>query len=229
MNDELSARELASLPVFPLPNVVLFPGTTLALHIFEARYREMMADCLREGPMALAMAQLKPGWQADYHGRPPFHAVAGAGRIGKHQMRRDGTYDLELQGLARVRLQELPAAGRSYRRAAASVLLESTPPVELPRGELASLLNLAVQILEIVQPGQRVQVRLSASLDDEPALLLDKLADQFVADPEVRQRLLETLDLATRLRELKRCLAELHLGLASATGDEDTTGSRVLH
>jgi uncharacterized protein len=221
----LTERELRALPVFPLPNLVLFPGTTLALHVFEPRYREMMTDCLSKGPMAMAVAQLKPGWQSDYHGRPPVYEIAGAGRIVSHLKQRDGTFDIQLEGLARIQLRELPAE-RTYRRAAGSVLVENMPDAGLPPLEMATLLTLASQIVEIVQrenPGARIQ--LLASLDDGPARMLDKLADQFVADPEARQRLLETLDLGARLQELKRCIAELHLSLA-AHGE---SGERTLH
>ena len=37
-------NQLASVAVFPLPRLVLFPGSRLPLHVFEPRYRAMMAD-----------------------------------------------------------------------------------------------------------------------------------------------------------------------------------------
>lgn len=226
MTAGLNERELRALPVFPLPNLVLFPGTTLALHVFEPRYREMMVDCLSQGPMAMAVAQLKPGWQSDYHGRPPVYEVAGVGRIVSHLKQRDGTFDIQLEGVARVKLREL-APERSYRRAASQVLAESLPDGGLPALEVSTLLTLASQIVEIVRrENPTARVGLIASLDDEPSRMLDKLADQLVADAEARQRLLETLDVGARLQELKRCIAELHLSLAS-TGA--TNGERTLH
>jgi Lon protease-like protein len=230
MSASLTERELRALPLFPLPNLVLFPGTTLALHVFEPRYRDMMADCLSRGPMAMAVAQLKPGWQADYHGRPAVYEIAGAGRIVSHLKQRDGTFDIQLEGCARVKLRELPA-DRSYRRAAGDVLWESMPDDGLPQLELTTLLTLASQIVEIVQRENPVaRMQLLASLADEPARLLDKLADQFVADPETRQHLLETLDVQERLQLLKRCIADLHLSLvAAAGGDGGPSGDRVLH
>ena len=48
------------IPVFPLPEVVFFPGTVLPLHVFEPRYRRMVADCLA-GDGRLAVAMLRPG------------------------------------------------------------------------------------------------------------------------------------------------------------------------
>jgi len=65
------------IPMFPLPSVVFFPHTLLPLHIFEARYRQMLADCLA-GERRLAVVLLKPGWEADYYGCPPVCSVAEA-------------------------------------------------------------------------------------------------------------------------------------------------------
>jgi Lon protease-like protein len=222
----LNERELRALPVFPLPNLVLFPGTTLALHIFEPRYRDMIADCLSQGPMAIAVARLKPGWQPDYHGTPPLYEIAGAGRIVSHLRQRDGTYDIQLEGVARVRLSELPPE-RAYRRATASVLQDSMPETGLSMMELSTLLTLASQVVQIVQrenPAARMQ--LLASLEDPPARMLDKLADQLVADPDRRQRLLEATNVTERMGELKRAIADMHLSLVSAHSDD---GQRTLH
>ena len=65
------------LPIFPLPGVVLFPGVFLPLHIFEPRYREMVADALSTDRM-IGMALLRDGWQHDYEGRPPCSPSAAA-------------------------------------------------------------------------------------------------------------------------------------------------------
>lgn len=66
-------------PLFPLPNVVLFLKGILPLHVFEPRYRTMMADALKGG-QTICMALLKPGWEADYHGSPEVYRVASVGR-----------------------------------------------------------------------------------------------------------------------------------------------------
>jgi Lon protease-like protein len=227
MSDDVpSTAELAQVAVFPLPNLVLFPGTRLSLHLFEPRYRQMMADCLREPQPLLAVAQLKPGWQADYYGRPALYEVAGVGRVVRHALRNDGTYDIELLGLGRVRLRELPAE-QSYRRAAATLLEERSPEQGLPRSELAALLGQAAQVVQLAaraNPGTKVE--LLASSRDAPERLLDKLADQFVSDPEQRQALLETLDTAERLDQLKQAISGLHVALLSA---DPGSGPRTLH
>src|ERR1700752_3118620 len=89
--------------LFPLPNLVLFPSLLQALHIFEPRYRQMTADALA-GDRLIAMVLLRPGWEADYDGRPPVHEVACLGRIAAEQRLPDGRFNLQLRGLSRARI-----------------------------------------------------------------------------------------------------------------------------
>ncbi len=60
-----SAMLPPTIPLFPLPNVVLFPNVFLPLHIFEARYRAMVRDALA-GDRMIGMVLLRPGFEADY-------------------------------------------------------------------------------------------------------------------------------------------------------------------
>src|SRR5947209_4114241 len=86
-----------AVPLFPLPNVVLFPRAVLPLHIFEERYRAMMADALA-GDRQVAMALLKPGWEKNYYARPAIEPVVCLGRILSHERLPDGCYNFLLQG-----------------------------------------------------------------------------------------------------------------------------------
>jgi len=211
------------VPVFPLPKLVLFPGTLLPLHIFEPRYRAMLADALAGEQRLIAVAQLKPGWETQYEGRPAIYDVAGVGRIAQHQKNPDGTYDIVLEALARVHLNELAPEGLSYRRATAKVLRERAPDGGVQQSEVSALLSLATRVATIVKralPGFAMQ----AEQDDTPALLSDRIADQFVLDPAARQDLLETLDVGLRIRALTVQLAQLHMALSS-----DESGSPTLH
>jgi uncharacterized protein len=61
----------ATIPLFPLPNVVLFPNVFLPLHIFEQRYRAMVSDALA-GDRIIGMVLLQPGYEADYVRQPPI-------------------------------------------------------------------------------------------------------------------------------------------------------------
>ena len=91
------------LPVFPLPNVVLFPKTYLPLHIFEPRYRQMVADATIGG-QCIAMALLKEGWETDYYGNPPIYPIMCVGRLVSVQSLADGRSNILLQGLERCNI-----------------------------------------------------------------------------------------------------------------------------
>ena len=69
-----------TIPLFPLPNVVLFPNVLLPLHIFEPRYRDLVRDALA-GDQVIGMVLLRPGYEGDYDGRPPIYSVGCAGLI----------------------------------------------------------------------------------------------------------------------------------------------------
>src|SRR6476619_6239822 len=102
--------------LFPLPNLVLFPQVMQPLHIFEPRYRQMIADALA-GDRFLALALLKPGWEQQYAGRPEIHPVACLGKIIADQRLPDGRYNILVRGLSRVQVvQEIPQP-KLYRQA----------------------------------------------------------------------------------------------------------------
>lgn len=211
------------VPVFPLPKLVMFPGTVLPLHIFEPRYRDMLRDCLETDDKLLAVVQLRPGWEPEYNGAPAIYDVAGMGVVERHRHNADGTYDVVVRAFARVRLEELPPEDLKYRRATATVLHERAhQPVN--DEDLGAVISLAGNIATIVKralPGFALQ----STDHDAPGLLSDRLADQFVLDPLVRQSLLETLDVGARLRELTTHLAQLHVALCSTSG----AGTPTIH
>jgi Lon protease-like protein len=209
------------VPVFPLPKLVLFPGTTLPLHIFEPRYRDMLSDCVREDRWHIAVAQLKPGWEPAYEGRPAIYDVAGVGRIASHKHNRDGTYDIVLEAVGRAHLLELAPEGMRYRRATATWLRDRTPEAGL-EDDVEVLYSLASQIADIVRRALPA-FELQASRDDSPSLLTDRISDQLVLDPAVRQDLLETLDVSARVRTLTSHMAQLHMALRATHGDGSTT------
>jgi len=226
MNPWLTQTRL-EIPVFPLPKLVLFPGTWLPLHIFEPRYRALLTDALASEARLIAVAQLKPGWEQNYDGRPAIYPIAGVGRIVKHAKNSNGTFDIVLESLARVRLDEdeLEPSSLPYRRAAATVLRERTPKGGVSPSEVSALLSLATRVAALVKralPGFVMQ----AEDDDTPALLSDRIADQFVLDPATRQDLLETLDVGLRIRALTLQLAQLHLALSP---NDDSGSAPTMH
>lgn len=94
-----------TVPVFPLPETVLFPGVGLPLHLFEPRYRQLAEDVIAgDGLMVLAL--LRPGYERDYEGTPAVHETATLGRVERHERLDDGRYNILLFGTERVRLRE---------------------------------------------------------------------------------------------------------------------------
>jgi len=95
----------SEIPLFPLPNVVLFPNVFLPLHIFEPRYRAMVADALREDRL-IGMVLLQPGWEAADLDRPPVYPIGCAGLITHVETLDDGRYNIVLRGLEKFRIIE---------------------------------------------------------------------------------------------------------------------------
>jgi uncharacterized protein len=103
------------IPVFPLPNFVLFPGVQVPLHIFEPRYREMVAD-VATAHRIIGMMMLKGEWERDYHAFPDLYEIGCAGRISDLTKLPDGRFNLVLDGLAEFRVVR-EVRDRQYRQA----------------------------------------------------------------------------------------------------------------
>lgn len=128
------------VPIFPLPDFVLFPGIVTPLHVFELRYRTMVREAL-SAERIIALALLKPGWERDYHGSPEFFPLACLARFQEVEWLPNDCYDLKLIGLSRVRLGSIV---REYPYRAAKVHLltqepytEDDPLVEMEKCALA--------------------------------------------------------------------------------------------
>jgi ATP-dependent Lon protease len=145
-------RELFELPgdfggevrLFPLPDLVLFPQNVQPLHIFESRYREMLEDALA-GDQLIALATLKPGYEADYYSRPAVAPQICIGRVASHERTEDGRYNLILLGVKRALVVDEITPVRSFRRATVHLVDErphagDSPAVQSLGRELANTL-----------------------------------------------------------------------------------------
>src|SRR6476469_6232208 len=92
-----------TIPIFPLPNVVLFPNVFLPLHIFETRYRQMVDDALK-GDRIIGMVLLRPGWEGKYEGRPAVYPIGCAGVITHAERLADGRFNIVLRGMEKFRI-----------------------------------------------------------------------------------------------------------------------------
>jgi len=203
-----------SLPIFPLPDLTFFPHTMLPLHIFEARYRAMITDCLSRD-RRLAVVGLRPGYEESYEGRPAVYDVMGVGRIVQWERMATGRFNLLLQGECRARIdRELPA-DTLYRMVAATPLDDigvDAPGVEALASRVRSR---AARILATVgQSGEDLQATLDALTD--PGRLCDLVASTLIPGSSTRQALLEELHVERRLERLAAALDDL---LSHLTGE----------
>ena len=111
-----------TIPLFPLPTTVFYPGTPLPLHIFEPRYREMTSDALK-GEQKIGMILLKPNWEENYYGKPQVYSVGCVGNIEKEIKHSNGKYNFTLMGLRRFRIIS-EKEGKLYRQAEIELLEE---------------------------------------------------------------------------------------------------------
>lgn len=190
------------LPLFPLPNVVLFPHGLLPLHIFEPRYRAMTEAAL-EGERLIGMAVLKPGWEPDYQGNPPLHEIVGMGRIVQEERMPDGRFNLLLVGLARARVVE-EIQSEPFRLAEVE-LLEDKPAVAEPYERRRKILHaFYAQKLREATPQSEPAPELPG--DIPLGDLCDLIASGFVTELEERLAYLRETDVAARCDRLMALL-----------------------
>jgi Lon protease-like protein len=188
------------IPVFPLPNVVLFPNVFLPLHIFETRYRAMVADALA-GDRIIGMILLKPGYEADYEGRPPIYSVGCAGVITHADPQPDGRYNIVLRGLEKYRIVGEDAS-KPYRLANIEILSEVTPDGD--RAELRRHRQRLEALLAAAMERAGSEPRFPPNVPDED--LVNALAQYIELDPLERQALLERDGVLPRCRGLVELL-----------------------
>jgi Lon protease-like protein len=204
------------LPILPLPNVVLFPSVFLPLHIFEPRYREMVADALRNDRM-IGMVLLRPGWQREYEGRPPVYPIGCSGVITHADGLADGRYNIVLRGVERFRIIEeddrLP-----YRRALVErqpdsrCLGEDVAAIRTQRAKLDALLAPAIERSFADVVGES---RIPSAMGDED--LVHALAQYLDLEPLEKQALLEQHSLRSRAESLVELL-EMKILMARTPG-----------
>jgi Lon protease-like protein len=198
------AAALTRMPLFPLPNVVLFPQAPLRLHIFEDRYRAMTRDILA-GERFVAMGLIVEGASAADE-RPAVEPIAGIGEVVMAHELPDGRFNLVVRGYARVHIDEELASDRPYRLVSASVVpdLPIADRNELRDAE-QSLRVLIGQLADAIPEGGEPLRQIIAGLET-PAALANVAAAELIADVGIRQQLLETRDVA---RRLERVTAEI--------------------
>lgn len=185
------------VPVFPLPAIVFFPQTYLPLHIFEPRYREMVQEASRQ-EQCIGMALLKDGWEDQYEGAPPFHAIGCVGRMISFHKLQDGRYNIVLQGLQRCTYHE-QTVETNYRQVRITPY-ESQGPTSLTCEIRRHLEDTAQEYLLAKKANQLCDILNSGTLTD--SILVHNLSAGLDLSPIEKQFLLESEDLPQQARRL---------------------------
>lgn len=217
------------MPLFPLAGVSLMPHAVLPLHIFEDRYRQMVADALdASGQIAMAVyAGRAEDWAADDEGRPRLRPAVCVGQIVQHHRLPDGRFNIALHGVCRARiLREIDdgpegedgsdeadandgGGGRLYR----SALLEPVgiAPVDESRLEaLRSRLSHALSETSLADFHEAGSVlRHLRNAEVPTSAILEFVSFSLVADAELRYGLLAEGDVFRRARLIESELGQV--------------------
>jgi uncharacterized protein len=190
------------LPLFPLHSV-LFPEATLALQIFEPRYREMIGRCLaHDEPFGVVM--ILEGEEIGGEAVP--RKIGTEAAIIASERSKDGRYDIVAEGRRRFEIVALDKS-RAYLRADVEFLEDPLgDDAELLADTVAHLVEGVVQALEA--HGHVVVDESWSQLD--PRSLSYRVATALPGADEVRQELLEMRDVASRLRREAELLMSIH-------------------
>lgn len=186
-----------TVPLFPLPNVVLFPHVALPLHVFEPRYQQLVADAL-ETDGWMAMALLKPGWEPSYEDRPAIHEMVCLGRITSQERLEGGKFNIVLTGVHRAVCVEELGAETPYRMGRLELYRDfySHEPLVDREARQRELLTGFRKLF----PHTRADSLLAQAMEADLPLgvLCDLLAAVLRVDPQQKLSLLEELDVDLR-------------------------------
>ncbi len=194
--------------IFPLPNLVMFPHVMQALHVFEPRYRAMVEEAVEDDRL-IALGVLAPGWEQNYEGRPPLRSTACLCRIATHQRTKQGTYNVLLEGVRRLRLvNELPPK-KLFREVEAEILDDVEPPDASPTAaadiqqELLAAFKRALPQI----PDAFSQIDQLLGTQISLGMLADIVSYTVELDLETKVRLLAECDVFRRARLLLEAFA----------------------
>lgn len=221
-NLTIEPYDMEDLAIFPLPDGILFPHTTIRLHVFEPRYRALVEDCLDTGAPIL-VPMIAGNGRTDDRGRPNLHRVAGAGIIIAHQGLPGGRFNILVRGVGRARILEEHDVGTPYRRVRAQLLED-----RISDGRQADILLKTIQnCLFNIQTDnpEIVDFLLEAFTEfDHPGAAADVLAAVIFGDSLNRQRALCEVDVIARLEGILERLVEL---IARSIGNQASTAQTI--
>lgn len=184
--------------LFPLGDVVMFPGAVLPLHIFESRYREMLEDAVQNDQL-ITMCTLLPGFGHEYYGRPPIAPTVCIGRVADYEKTEQGTYNLTLVGLHRAQIEHEIEPVRAYRRATVQLIQSNSLRKDEERGTVG---NRLAELVSQKLPGTEKLVEAFVQGNISLGSLADVAAFYLPLSTELKLQLLAEPDVLTRTKLL---------------------------
>ena len=185
------------LPLFPLPNVVLFPLMPMPLHVFEPRYRQMVDEVLATH-RTIGMVLLRPGWEHDYHGRPPVYLAGCAGRMEQCEQLANGRFNIVLRGLSRFRILE-EQGGKPYRLARIDLLPD-------PPGDAVRLEEARQQVIAALDQRTGAPANVLEQMELPHETFVNALCQSLELTPIEKQSLLDAESIQARYDRLLEIL-----------------------
>lgn len=200
-NSEPSQTSLKTISLFPLPNSVFYPGTVLPLHIFEERYRQMIADVIESGQW-IGMVLLQPGYEEDYYGSPGINSIGCAGSLEQWIKHDDGKYDIVLRGQGRFRIVR-EVGDTPYRQAEVELLTGiHDQPADLSADLYKQLIGKFHAFTSQLPLDNAQKVEMDAQDCKTLGEVVDRVAYFFDRPLQDRQSFLEELDVMKRCQQV---------------------------
>lgn len=184
------------IPIFPLPNVVLFPGVILPLHIFEERYLNMVSDVLSHDQI-IGMVLLRNGCQDHFGDNPPVYDIGCSGLVTHSECLPDGRYNIVLRGLEKFKIHSEDQS-HGYRIARVERIVEEEGTIS--RNRLPTERHHLEQLLDRQLTMAGKESKVPRAMTDEN--LVNTLAQYLDFDPVEKQALLQREGLVARCRSL---------------------------
>jgi len=197
-------RGVRELPIFPLP-LVLFPGVPLPLHIFEERYRRMLAD-VRASNNLFGLSYFVP--DAAPEDRPPAGHVGCATEVVEVQPLPDGRSNILTIGVARYQVVEYVERGDPYLVARVEFFEDEEEDAAVVGRGAEEVSEMFMRIARAMRTANQERGALPELPQDDPERLSFLVAAVVEMDAETKQRLLETRSTSDRLRRLHTMLAQ---------------------
>jgi ATP-dependent Lon protease len=191
------------LPVLPIRNAVLFPGAVAPFDVGREKSVALVEDVDNlTSPVIAIFAQRDPS--TDDPGKEDLHHVGCAARVLKALKHSSGNYSLILQGLTRIRLDEMTQTG-PYLKAKISRLQEQNAADDEAEALSMSLRDIAKQVIQLMPELPREAGSLIDSIQ-APGALADLVAGNLDAPVDEKAGLLETIDVKDRIRKVLKLL-----------------------